>query len=319
MRPDDPAARDPLAGPEPWRGDVHREGPEPWAGTAAFAHGHPPDLTADPTCSAAFLTEPANAWTRTMQGDPMDDRDELIERVRSVLAPMPPADPAAVARVLAAVAADAESRPADVLVTSHGTTASRAPTWLQRQLDTWRAAARHWWQRPAFVGGLGALATAALVVAVTMRTAPVEGDVAPVNGEAFTTALGGSAGNGDAPIDPALGDSIAPLVLGDGDPMLVSASEAESAAMPVPVQFLFAGRARTVALVGDFNGWDADSMPLTRVPGTDNWITSVPIVPGRHVYAFVVDGTRWEIDPDAPVAPDDDFGKPGSVILVKPR
>jgi hypothetical protein len=42
----------------------------------------------------------------------------------------------------------------------------------------------------------------------------------------------------------------------------------------------------------------------------------VPLAPGRHLYAFVVDGTRWTPDPNAPLAPGDDFGAPNSVIMV---
>jgi len=43
---------------------------------------------------------------------------------------------------------------------------------------------------------------------------------------------------------------------------------------------------------------------------------TVPLSAGRHVYAFVVDGSSWSADPSAPFAPDDGFGHANSVKLV---
>ena len=84
---------------------------------------------------------------------------------------------------------------------------------------------------------------------------------------------------------------------------------------PIPTQFVFDGRAERVALVGDFNNWDARATPLEREPGSTLWSVTVPIQRGRHVYAFLVDSI-WTIDKRAPVARDPDFGVTGSVILV---
>jgi hypothetical protein len=82
------------------------------------------------------------------------------------------------------------------------------------------------------------------------------------------------------------------------------------------VQFvLVAPGAKSVALVGDFNDWDAAVTPLRRATG-GAWSTAVKLPAGRHRYAFVVDGVRWIADPAAPPAPDDDFGSPGSVVTV---
>lgn len=82
------------------------------------------------------------------------------------------------------------------------------------------------------------------------------------------------------------------------------------------VQFvLVAPDARSVSLVGDFNDWDAAATPLRASPA-GAWSAAVRLTPGRHRYAFVVDGVRWLADPAAPPAPDDDFGAPGSVVTV---
>jgi len=82
------------------------------------------------------------------------------------------------------------------------------------------------------------------------------------------------------------------------------------------VQFvLVAPDAKSVALVGDFNDWDAATTPLHRA-AAGTWSAALRLAPGRHRYAFVVDGVRWIADPTAPPAPDDDFGSPGSVVTV---
>lgn len=73
--------------------------------------------------------------------------------------------------------------------------------------------------------------------------------------------------------------------------------------------------AREVAIVGDFNGWDENATPMMRREGDGSWSAHVPLTPGRHVYAFVVDGTRWIVDPLAPQVPDDGFGPTNAVVI----
>lgn len=84
-----------------------------------------------------------------------------------------------------------------------------------------------------------------------------------------------------------------------------------------PVEFLLvAPRAASVTLVGDFNDWTTSATPLRVTAGGGVWTVTVPLAPGRYRYAFVVDGKRWEPDPSAPPAPDDEFGSPASVVTV---
>ena len=68
-------------------------------------------------------------------------------------------------------------------------------------------------------------------------------------------------------------------------------------------------------LVGSFNEWNPTATPLERDPTTGKWTVSVRLPPGRHVYAFVVDGDVTA-DPAAPRAADDDYGSTNSVVLV---
>ena len=85
----------------------------------------------------------------------------------------------------------------------------------------------------------------------------------------------------------------------------------------VVMQFvLVAPEAKSVSVVGNFNDWDAGAMPMARATAGGVWSISIPLAPGRHEYAFVVDGTRWVADPTAPRALGDDFGSPSSVVTV---
>jgi hypothetical protein len=70
-----------------------------------------------------------------------------------------------------------------------------------------------------------------------------------------------------------------------------------------------------VSVVGDFNGWDAEATPMQREAATGAWTVEVPLTPGRHVYAFVIDGTRWVVDPLAPQVPDAGFGPANAVVV----
>jgi Carbohydrate-binding module 48 (Isoamylase N-terminal domain) len=83
------------------------------------------------------------------------------------------------------------------------------------------------------------------------------------------------------------------------------------------VQFGFvAPNASSVALVGDFNDWDPKATPLRAASTGGVWSVEVPIQPGRHLYAFVVDGTVWRPDPAAPQATGEDYGEPNSALTV---
>lgn len=83
------------------------------------------------------------------------------------------------------------------------------------------------------------------------------------------------------------------------------------------VQFVvLVPHAASVALLGDFNDWSAAATPMTPAEGAGLWSVTVPLAPGRYRYSFLVDGTRWVPDPEAPKAVEDDFGRTNSVVTV---
>ncbi len=78
---------------------------------------------------------------------------------------------------------------------------------------------------------------------------------------------------------------------------------------------LVAPQAGTVAITGDFVNWDPQGVPL-RSRGDGVWTADVPLEPGVHHYVFIVDGTKWQPDPNAAMQVDDGFGQRNSVIVV---
>jgi hypothetical protein len=84
------------------------------------------------------------------------------------------------------------------------------------------------------------------------------------------------------------------------------------------VQFVLVARdARKVAVVGDFNGWDASHVAYqAKHSGGGVWSVTAPVPTGHHRYSFVVDDSVWMADPAAPRAIDKDFGLPNSAIVV---
>ena len=78
---------------------------------------------------------------------------------------------------------------------------------------------------------------------------------------------------------------------------------------------IHAPSAARVSLVGDFDRWDPDALPMRRASDGETWTLDVHLPPGRHVFAYAVDG-NLRSDPTAPRAIEDDFGVPSSVVVV---
>ena len=93
---------------------------------------------------------------------------------------------------------------------------------------------------------------------------------------------------------------------------------AQTKPAPQRVQFvLVAPDAKKVAVVGDFNGWDAQHAGYqAQHRGGGVWSVTAPVPVGHHRYSFVVDDSVWVADPTAPRVVDNDYGVPNSAIVV---
>jgi len=90
------------------------------------------------------------------------------------------------------------------------------------------------------------------------------------------------------------------------------------AVVQILVEFsLEAPGATTVAVAGDFSGWESDFV-LEDADGDGIWTGRIPITPGLHKYMFVIDGTEWVTDPGAQRYADDGFGNRNAVLAVAP-
>ncbi len=113
----------------------------------------------------------------------------------------------------------------------------------------------------------------------------------------------GSRGGPSGPCGAALGALALVLVLAG------SASATE-----VTFHYVPGSSAQSVAVAGDFNGWDVGANPMTLKDGV--WQATLDLSPGDHQYKFVVDGTNWVTDENAAKFTDDGFGGKNSVVSV---
>ncbi len=74
-------------------------------------------------------------------------------------------------------------------------------------------------------------------------------------------------------------------------------------------------QARSVAVAGDFNGWQPQETPLQRTED-GAWTVTLQVKPGRYHYMFVVDGQEWITDPFAGEYSSDGFGAKNAVLDV---
>ena len=242
-----------------------------------------------------------------------DDDDETIKRIVDELRTLPPVPADATARVLARVdaarrdegpSAYASSDDDDVVFfptnTEEMRAASPASGDIVRPLPVARGsragngiARRFVVSLPAAIGYALAATLAGFLIRGAMPRQPGAATVA--------TTPGGPSGDS----------------LGVVRPVTAVANTRALQEVPLKVQFVLdAKRANSVAVVGDFNGWDGNATPLERDSTTGVWSALVDVRPGRHLYAFLVDGRTLTLDPNAPRAKDSDYGTEQSVVIV---
>jgi hypothetical protein len=104
------------------------------------------------------------------------------------------------------------------------------------------------------------------------------------------------------------------LLMRAPEPQTIDRAPVAQATPQVLIQFrLDAPGAQQVSLAGDFTGWQ----PQYAMTRSDNgaWTIVVPLSPGIHEYAFIIDGEEWVADPLAP-AVEDGFGGQNSKLAV---
>ena len=224
--------------------------------------------------------------------DRPDNGDEAILRVVAALKPLPSADSRAVARVLSAV---------------HGRAPEPTPRW--RQFVDWMRV-----PSLSMAGATGLVAVALLAGYVAKGGLRSDSNTA-IRGNQSAVSANAIDDSGVQTDGSVAGE---PVVAGDAGAAIpvLPARAAADAERALPVQFVLdLPNAHTVSVVGDFNDWTVDEAPMQKF-ANGAWSITLPVKPGRHEYAFVVDGTRWMADPRAPRARDNEFRKPGSVIVV---
>jgi Glycogen recognition site of AMP-activated protein kinase len=83
----------------------------------------------------------------------------------------------------------------------------------------------------------------------------------------------------------------------------------------VYVQFrLQTSDATDVRLAGSFTHWQPQYQLHETAPGL--WTVTLPLAPGVHDYAFVIDGQRWVTDPYAAAVQDGFGGRNSRITLV---
>lgn len=113
--------------------------------------------------------------------------------------------------------------------------------------------------------------------------------------------------------------ALAALLLVRPAPEAPPATPLAAAAQPamVLVHFQFeAPAASEVRLAGDFTDWQPTHLLSRSESGT--WSVVVPLSPGVHEYAFVVDGQEWTPDPRAPSVADGFGGVNSRVAVLTP-
>ena len=75
-------------------------------------------------------------------------------------------------------------------------------------------------------------------------------------------------------------------------------------------------RAESVQIAGDFNSWQPEKTPMSKVGQSGVWQTKLNLPPGKYRYRLVVDG-QWQQDPYNELTELNPFGSFNSVVDVK--
>lgn len=86
----------------------------------------------------------------------------------------------------------------------------------------------------------------------------------------------------------------------------------------VPQQFVLENsHAHSISVVGDFNKWNPASARMERSSNGTLWSAIVPVLPGRHMYGFMIDDSIFVLAPGGQTVRDPDLGTEASVLMVR--
>jgi hypothetical protein len=77
--------------------------------------------------------------------------------------------------------------------------------------------------------------------------------------------------------------------------------------------------ARSVALIGSFNGWDPGGASVITERQNGTWRFHLRVPPGQYAYAFLVDNHQVVADPRAVFSRRDGFGATNSILYADPN
>lgn len=80
---------------------------------------------------------------------------------------------------------------------------------------------------------------------------------------------------------------------------------------------IYNAAAHQVELAGSFTGWKRKSLKPIRNSGY--WEIYLPVPPGEHRFAYILDGDRQIADPTLPASENDDFGGRNSILNIEGR
>jgi len=72
----------------------------------------------------------------------------------------------------------------------------------------------------------------------------------------------------------------------------------------------------TVAIAGDFNGWNPQANILEDPESDGIWTGTLNLEPGKYEYMFVMDGEEWFPDPNALRYVKDGFGNKNAILEI---
>ena len=75
--------------------------------------------------------------------------------------------------------------------------------------------------------------------------------------------------------------------------------------------------AKTVCVVGSFNGWVKGAMPMKRTGERGLWVAEAPLQTGEHTFMYLVNDNEWVAPPLAEDFVTDGFGLTNGVVVVR--